>query len=51
MSGKRFACVGQAAGGTDSLDQEEIAISWDGEKLHFAKAFIRYFSNFRGEIV
>ena len=37
MSGNRFACVEQLAGGTDSLDQEEITIPWDGENLHFPK--------------
>ena len=37
MSGNRFACVGQLAGGTDSLDQEEIAVFWDGENLRFPK--------------
>ena len=37
MSGNQFTCVGWAAGGTDSLDQEDITISWDGGNLHFTK--------------
>jgi len=37
MSENRFACVRQLAVGTDSLDQEEIAVFWDGENLHLTK--------------
>ena len=37
ISGNRFACVGQAAGNTDSLDQKETTFSLDGENHLFTK--------------